>query len=106
MKKIFIGLAVVAGTVATIVCNEKFNWGLGKKVTNGYDRAKDGIAKAFSKAATETTAEPKEFISGSSSASLGDLFKGLKLDLEAEEAAAEEAPKKKTTRKKKTEDAE
>lgn len=55
MKKIFIGLAVVAGTVATIVCNEKFNWGLGKKVTNGYDRAKDGIAKAFSKAATETT---------------------------------------------------
>ena len=58
------------------------------------------------KAAAETSAEPKEFISGSSSASLGDLFKGLKLDLEAEEAAAEEAPKKKTTRKKKTEDAE
>ena len=57
------------------------------------------------KAAAETTAEPKEFIAGSSSASLGDLFKGLKLDLEAEEAA-EEAPKKKTTRKKKTEDAE
>lgn len=57
------------------------------------------------KAAADTT-EPKEFISGSSSASLGDLFKGLKLDLEAEEAAAEEAPKKKTTRKKKTEDAE
>ncbi len=58
------------------------------------------------KAAADTTAEPKEFISGSSSASLGDLFKGLKLDLEAEEAAAEEEPKKKTTRKKKTEDAE
>lgn len=55
MKKIFIGLAVVAGTVATIVCNEKFNWGLGKKVTNGYDRAKNGLARAFSKAATETT---------------------------------------------------
>jgi hypothetical protein len=33
------------------------------------------------------------------------LFKGLMLDLEAEEAA-EEAPKKKATRKKKTEDAE
>ena len=58
------------------------------------------------KAAAEATAEPKEFISGSSSASLGDLFKGLKLDLEAEEAKAEEAPKKKTTRKKKVEDAE
>ena len=58
------------------------------------------------KAAAETTAEPKEFIAGSSSASLGDLFKGLKLDLEAEEATEEEAPKKKTTRKKKTEDAE
>jgi 4-hydroxy-3-methylbut-2-enyl diphosphate reductase len=57
------------------------------------------------KAAAETSAEPKEFISGSSSASLGDLFKGLMLDLEAEEAA-EEAPKKKATRKKKTEDAE
>lgn len=55
MKKIFIGLAVVAGTVATIVCNEKFNWGLGKKVTNCFDEAKNGIAKAFSKTATETT---------------------------------------------------
>ena len=55
MKKIFIGLAVAAGAVATIVCNEKFNWGLGKKVTNGFDKAKNGIAKAFSKAATETT---------------------------------------------------
>ena len=31
-----------------------------------------------SRKATETTAEPKEFISGSSSATLGDLFKGLK----------------------------
>ena len=56
------------------------------------------------KAAADTTAEPKEFISGSSSASLGDLFKGLKLDLEAEEAKTEEAPKKKTTRKKKVEE--
>lgn len=55
MKKIFIGLAVAAGAVATIICNEKFNWGLGKKVTNGFDKAKNGIAKAFSKAATETT---------------------------------------------------
>ena len=57
-----------------------------------------------SRKAADTTAEPKEFISGSSSATLGDLFKGLKLDLEAEEAAAEEAPKKKTTRKKKVEE--
>ena len=57
-----------------------------------------------SRKAADTTAEPKEFISGSSSASLGDLFKGLKLDLEAEEAVAEEAPKKKTTRKKKVEE--
>ena len=57
-----------------------------------------------SRKAADTTAEPKEFISGSSSATLGDLFKGLKLDLEAEESKAEEAPKKKTTRKKKVEE--
>lgn len=56
-----------------------------------------------SRKAADTTAEPKEFISGSSSASLGDLFKGLKLDLETEEAV-EEAPKKKATRKKKVEE--
>ncbi len=60
------------------------------------------------KAAAETSSEPKEWVSGTSSASLGDLFKGLKLDLEAEEKAAEEAPAAapKKTRKKKTEDAE
>ena len=49
--------------------------------------------------------EPKEWVSGSSNATLGDLFKNLNLQLEDESAeAAEEAPKKKTTRKKKTEE--
>lgn len=71
------------------------------KVAEGEEKRERRTRKA-----ADTTAEPKEFISGSSSATLGDLFKGLKLDLEAEEAAAEEAPKKKTTRKKKVEDAE
>ena len=71
------------------------------KVAEGEEKRERRTRKA-----ADTTAEPKEFISGSSSATLGDLFKGLKLDLEAEEAATEEAPKKKTTRKKKVEDAE
>ena len=53
----------------------------------------------------ETSNEPKEWVSGSSTATLGDLFKGLDLKLEDEKeeapAAAEEAPKKRATRKKK-----
>ena len=58
----------------------------------------------------EASNEPKEWVSGSSSATLGDLFKNLNLQLddEKEEApaeSAEEAPKKKVTRKKKTEEA-
>ncbi len=47
----------------------------------------------------ETSSEPKEWVSGSSSATLGDLFKGLNITVADEE---EPAPKK-TTRKKKTE---
>jgi len=50
----------------------------------------------------ENSDEPKQWVSGNSSASLGDLIKGLNLELADEE---EEAPKK-TTRKKKTDDAE
>ena len=53
----------------------------------------------------ETSTEPKEWVSGSSSASLGDLFKNLNLNLADEVEEAAEAPKK-TTRKKKTEKAE
>lgn len=60
----------------------------------------------------ETSNEPKEWVSGSSSATLGDLFKNLNLQLDDEASAeaapaesAEEAPKKKVTRKKKTEEA-
>lgn len=54
----------------------------------------------------ESSNEPKEWVSGSSSATLGDLFKNLNLQLDeekAEEAPAESAEKapKKTTRKKK-----
>lgn len=54
----------------------------------------------------ESSNEPKEWVSGSSSATLGDLFKNLNLQLDEEKAeeapaeSAEEAPKK-TTRKKK-----
>jgi len=73
-------------------------------------------AKKFEKAAEGGEAAPKkerkskkaadeeatEYISGSSNASLGDLLKGLKFDLEAEE----EKPAKKTTKKKKADDAE
>ncbi len=46
----------------------------------------------------ETSSEPKEWVSGSSSATLGDLFKNLNIAV----ADEEEAPKK-TTRKKKVE---
>ena len=56
----------------------------------------------------ESSNEPKEWVSGSSSATFGDLIKNLDLQLDdaAEEAPAEEeAPKKKTTRKKKAEEA-
>ncbi len=49
----------------------------------------------------ESSNEPKEWVSGSGSASFGDLIKGLNLEL-ADEEVKEEAPKK-TTRKKKTE---
>lgn len=54
----------------------------------------------------ETSNEPKEWVSGSGSASLGELFKDLNLDLADEVEESAEAPKKKATRKKKTEDAE
>ncbi len=50
----------------------------------------------------ENSNEPKEWVTGSGSASLGDLIKGLNLDLAEEVEEAAEAPKK-TTRKKKTE---
>ena len=52
--------------------------------------------------------EPKEWVSGSSNATLGDLFKNLNLQLDDEKAeeapSEEEAPQKKTPRKKKTEE--
>lgn len=50
----------------------------------------------------ESSNEPKEWVSGSGSASLGELFKGLNLDL----GDGEEEPKKKTSRKKSEDDAE
>lgn len=50
----------------------------------------------------ENSNEPKEWVSGSGSASLGELFKGLNLDL----GDGEDEPKKKTSRKKNDEDAE
>lgn len=52
----------------------------------------------------ESSNEPKEWVSGSGSASLGELFKGLNLDLADEVEESAEAPKKKATRKKKTEE--
>lgn len=61
----------------------------------------DGENKRERRAAKkESSNEPKEWVSGSSSATLGDLFKNLNLNLadEAEERA------KKTTRKKKVEE--
>lgn len=71
-----------------------------QKVADGEGRKDRRAAKK------ETSNEPKEWVTGSGSASLGELFKGLNLELadEAEESA-EAAPAKKT-RKKKTDDAE
>ena len=60
----------------------------------------DSEEKKERRAKKETSNEPKEWVSGSSSATLGDLFKNLNLQLD-EEAPAEDAPKKKATRKKK-----
>ena len=53
------------------------------------------------RARKETSSEPKEWRSGDSAASIGDLFKGLDIQLADEVPAEEEAPKKKATRKKK-----
>lgn len=50
----------------------------------------------------EASNEPKEWVTGSGSASLGDLIKGLNLDLAEEVEEPATAPKK-TTRKKKVE---
>ncbi len=50
----------------------------------------------------ESSNEPKEWVSGSSSATLGDLFKNLNLNLADEAEEAESA--KKTSRKKKVEE--
>ena len=64
----------------------------------------DGESKRERRGAKkETSNEPKEWVSGSSSATLGDLFKNLNLNL-ADEEEAEPAPAKKTTRKKKVEE--
>jgi len=71
-----------------------------QKVADGEGRKDRRAAKK------ETSNEPKEWVSGSGSASLGELFKGLNLELADELEESAEAPKKKTTRKKKTEDAE
>lgn len=63
----------------------------------------DGESKRERRGAKkESSNEPKEWVSGSSSATLGDLFKNLNLNLADE--AEEEAPAKKTTRKKKVEE--
>lgn len=64
----------------------------------------DGESKRERRGAKkESSNEPKEWVSGSSSATLGDLFKNLNLNL-ADEAEEEAAPEKKTTRKKKVEE--
>lgn len=64
----------------------------------------DGESKRERRGAKkESSNEPKEWVSGSSSATLGDLFKNLNLNL-ADEAEEEAAPAKKTTRKKKVEE--
>lgn len=67
-----------------------------QKVADGENKRERRSAKK------ETSNEPKEWVSGSSSATLGDLFKNLNLNLEDE--VVEEAPAKKTTRKKKVEE--
>lgn len=64
----------------------------------------DGESKRERRGAKkESSNEPKEWVSGSSSATLGDLFKNLNLNL-ADDAEEEAAPEKKTTRKKKVEE--
>lgn len=68
-----------------------------QKVADGENKRERRGAKK------ESSNEPKEWVSGSSSATLGDLFKNLNLNL-ADEASEEEAPAKKTTRKKKVEE--
>ncbi len=65
-----------------------------QKVADGENKRERRGAKK------EASNEPKEWVSGSSSATLGDLFKNLNLNL-ADEA---EEPAKKTTRKKKVEE--
>ncbi len=64
----------------------------------------DGEQKRERRSAKKESNEPKEWVSGTSSATLGDLFKNLNLTLADE--VVEEEPKKKTSRKKKVEDAE
>ncbi len=64
----------------------------------------DGEQKRERRGAKKESNEPKEWVSGTSSATLGDLFKNLNLTLADE--VVEEEPKKKTSRKKKVEDAE
>lgn len=68
-----------------------------QKVADGENKRERRGAKK------ESSNEPKEWVSGSSSASLGDLFKNLNLNLE-DEVVEEAAPAKKTTRKKKVEE--
>ena len=68
-----------------------------QKVADGENKRERRGAKK------ESSNEPKEWVSGSSSATLGDLFKNLNLNL-ADEAEEEAAPAKKTTRKKKVEE--
>ena len=65
-----------------------------QKVADGENKRERRGAKK------ESSNEPKEWVSGSSNATLGDLFKNLNLNL-ADEA---EEPAKKTTRKKKVEE--
>lgn len=68
-----------------------------QKVADGENKRERRGAKK------ESSNEPKEWVSGSSSATLGDLFKNLNLNLE-DEVVEEAAPAKKTTRKKKVEE--
>jgi len=68
-----------------------------QKVADGENKRERRGAKK------ESSNEPKEWVSGSSSATLGDLFKNLNLKLD-DEVVEEAAPAKKTTRKKKVEE--
>ena len=73
------------------------------------DKLADSEERKERRPRKDASSEPKEWVSGSSSASIGDLFKNLGLQLgdaeEAEAPAEEEAPKKKATRKKKADEA-